>query len=327
MIDPNLCQQSTNSTSTGDSSESKKSTAKSYRYPLKRIQSNSDYLEIKIVEYVPPGFTPGGKEALAQIGTATGAVTEALNNNKIKPSHYIYLPIPQNLSDQNSITWGEDSLNPLEAFGLSAGVAAITKPEEIAGQVSNFFTKAGEAAGPAIRDNQAVIAAAAGNRLLNIFGGNVPYQSVISRASGKVLQPNLELLFQGVNLRAFPFSFDFTPRDQREAREVKEIIRTFKESMAARTDAKGSLTQAVFINTPKVFLISYRSGNKKHPFLNSFKPCALTDISISYTGSNTYATYQDGTPVHIQMNLTFKELNPVYAEDYQSGDGKIGVGY
>lgn len=66
------------------------------------------------------------------------------------------------------------------------------------------------------------------------------------------------------------------------------------------------------------------SGNKKHPFLNSFKPCALTDMQISYTGSGTYATYQDGTPVHIQMNLTFKELNPIYREDYKNVGG---VGY
>ena len=37
----------------------------------------------------------------------------------------------------------------------------------------------------------------------------------------------------------------------------------------------------------------------------------------------------DGTPVSIQMNLTFKELNPIYFEDYldfEEGDNN-GVGF
>ena len=40
-------------------------------------------------------------------------------------------------------------------------------------------------------------------------------------------------------------------------------------------------------------------------------------------------TYDDGskTPVHMVMQLSFQELNPVYAEDYDNESGKIGVGY
>ena len=69
------------------------------------------------------------------------------------------------------------------------------------------------------------------------------------------------------------------------------------------------------------------TGNKPHPFLNRFKPMALTDMQINYTGSGTYATYHDGTPVHIQVTLTFKELNPIYSEDYDNIPLSDGVGY
>ena len=41
--------------------------------------------------------------------------------------------------------------------------------------------------------------------------------------------------------------------------------------------------------------------------------------------STFYATYQDGTPVHIRMSLTLKEINPIYMEDY--ADHPDGVGF
>ena len=48
---------------------------------------------------------------------------------------------------------------------------------------------------------------------------NVSAQGLISRASGQVLQSNLELV-QWYALRTFPFVFDFAPRDEKEAEEV-----------------------------------------------------------------------------------------------------------
>ena len=53
---------------------------------------------------------------------------------------------------------------------------------------------------------------------------------------------------------------------------------------------------------------------------------ALVNMSVNYTGSGTYATYSDATPVHMKLSLSFQELNPVYAEDYDK-EGKDGVGF
>jgi hypothetical protein len=69
------------------------------------------------------------------------------------------------------------------------------------------------------------------------------------------------------------------------------------------------------------------SGGKHHPFLHRFKPCALTQMSVNYNGSAQYATYADATPVHMQLTLQFQELSPIYAEDYETEEGKYGVGY
>jgi hypothetical protein len=69
------------------------------------------------------------------------------------------------------------------------------------------------------------------------------------------------------------------------------------------------------------------SGGRRHPYLNRFKICALGNITVNYTGSGTYATYSDATPVHMTMTLTFQELTPIYAEDYETGTGSEGTGF
>ena len=64
--------------------------------------------------------------------------------------------------------------------------------------------------------NQAILAALAGEA--------VGIQGLLSRATGTVLNPNLELLFQGPQLRPFTFQFRLSPRGIEEAKEVKKLL-------------------------------------------------------------------------------------------------------
>ena len=96
--------------------------------------------------------------------------------------------------------------------------------------------------------------------------------------------------------------------------------------MSGRRGGEGA-GQGIFIKSPSVFHLEYKSGNRNHPYLNRFKMCALTGMSVDYTGSGTYATYSDATPVHIRLDMTFQELTPIYAEDYDTPEGLNGTGY
>ena len=348
MLDPSIGFNSTvngfasNSTSSGEKDTAEKPKVEVFRYPYNlKIDRDTDYLEIKIAEYIPPGiqlednssaididknnngtFKSGsaGDVKVSQLRTGTESNQESLAN----PKAYIALPIPQAISDSTEVSWGPDPLDPLAAFGLSFGAATLDR-EQSATKIIDAAVRQGS---EALRDDKTkklIIAAVAG-RAYGALGGNVSYQGIISRASGRIFNPNLELLFNGVNLRSFPFTFDFAPRNSTEAKVVKSIIRTFKKSMTAKSKTESG-NNGIFIGAPDIFQLTYKRGPNAHPFLNKFKPMALTNMSVNYTGSNNYSTYADGTPIHIQVTLQFTELNPVYSEDYNTEIGKEGVGF
>ena len=322
-----------------------------FRYPAKAIDNSSDCLRIQIFENirgddisgfgVPNVVTKDGNgkptgvdiTQLAKIrglndiwnslnsdgSDATG--TDRLPADKKVRIADIFLPIPQQISDNIGAAYAASELNPAQALGLNLTKEALdtasgdnkTNNQYLSELITGNLQGIDEATRTAIQN---VFAASA----VNAFGANVNPQSLISRATGQVFQQNLELLFSGVKLRTFPFIFDFAPRDYIEAGVVKDIIRVLKRS--ASPSRKGS--SALFVSSPKLFQLQYLTGNQEHPFLNSFKVCVLEDISVNYTASGTYATYSDGTPVHMRMQLTFKEINPIYAEDYDGGESFVG---
>ena len=246
---------------------------------------------------------------------------------------YVELPIPKQIADGQSVDWEGSSMNLFTLAGMSAASAAMKDPADMAGNMSALIRSLVEegnldALGVEGTDELTnVIRSSLAGAAVNQFGANVSTNNVISRGTGQILNSNKELLFNGVNLRVFKFNFTFTPRSKKESERALQIIRQMKMSMAPKKGAEtaGSSGGGVMLGSPDIFLLGYLQNGKDHPFLNSFKPCALTDFSVDYTGAGTYSTYGDGTPVHMKVAMTFKETNPVYLEDYENV--QIGVGY
>lgn len=336
-------------------------------YPLKRSTSSTeDSLLIQAVRYKPPAPGDGiGGELLnsdnSKIGAGMDGIAEKKEDissgKKLKfktqlgrgmssrydrytsgsagfkkdTKFYIEIPIPQQISDTTSVTWGESTMNLFTLMGMDVGNRMMQQPlGDTYDDVTQMLTQGVDIQGLENAGNlsQTLRSTLAG-LAVNQFGANVTPNNVISRGLGQILNSNKELLFDGVNLREFRFDVTFTPREPKEAARVKEIIRSLKQAMAAKAGTEYSqssgATGGIFISAPDLFLLKYLSGGKEHKFLNVFKPCALTSLSVNYTGNGNYATYDDGTPVHIKMQMTFKETNPIYAEDYV--DNIEGVGY
>ena len=326
-------------------------------YPLARGpgEKTGDTLLIKCIEYVAPEGGVGGlgltykeeKSLVTENGKYRGKsykrgeyattgysdvsmnVTDANSrmsrNQNIK--YYVELPIPQEVSDSNTVSWGEDKMNIFQLAGITAASQFQKDAGQSFQQALDFMQKGISFKG-FDEGTQNAIRNAISGAAINQLGGNVSMSSIISRTTGQVLNSNLELLFGGVNLRSFPFSITFTPRYYEEMMEVKQIIRQLKSSMNAKgkTMSAGSASGA-FLKSPDVFSLRYLHNGQDHPFLNQFKMCALTGMSVNYTNAGTYASYEDGSPVSIRLNMTFKELNPIYSEDYDGMGESDGVGF
>lgn len=291
------------------------------RYPLATLEQESDYLFLEILEYKRQG-------KLINQQIQTKIVNEGTQASKVVEN--IILPIPTNLVDANGISWGDSSLNQFQATAL----------EGLSGAMENMSLTGG--AGEVMKTLQSLISDGAGAQedgnmitssiaasIVNSFGGQVTLSDVLARRNGVVLNPNMELLFKGPNLRTFNFNFQMSPRSGKEALAIKNIIRVLKKNMSAKKTGSGD--NGIFLQTPNIFQLSFRQGASNHPFLFNMKPMSLTNMSVNYTGTGTYATYAAGegipagTPVQTNMSLSFSELAPIYNEDYDNTVG--GVGY
>ena len=158
------------------------------------------------------------------------------------------------------------------------------------------------------------------NEVSAYFAGKAVGRNVLARATGKVVNQNLELLFTGPQLRSFNYTYRFTPREEKEAEMIKRIIKFFKSSMAPRRS-----DQRVFLETPHVYRLKYIYKNgEQHPFLNKIKTCALRNFSIQYTPDGSYMTYDDGSMTSYEVQLTFGEMNPIYANDFENDTNDMG---
>jgi hypothetical protein len=224
----------------------------------------------------------------------------------------VVLPVQPSITDSNGVEWGGSTLNPIQAYAASMSMSMIDSPG------GDITASAAEALNRAAKDFKTGLTDAGYKKAISLYFAQeaVGAQNLLSRTSGTILNPNLELLFNGPTLRPFNFTFRLSPRSESEAIIVKQIIKFFKTAMAVRR-AKSE----VFLKAPCIFNISYLTGVGLHQSLNQIKECALIGCDVDYTPDGTYMTFndKDKTMTSYQLSLRFSELTPIYNTDYEDG--------
>ena len=299
-----------------------------FKYPT-TIESGQDYMIINIFNYkVADIFGSGGVANISPGAFLEGQSLSSRQFNELKESlANIRLPVPNNIMEANQTKWGSSELNNLAA-GLLAGATGTvggvaTGDFMTAGEYTKDTVKSileGKTPGKTLIKQKLTLGAA--SKLINKLGVKVDAEAFRARATGTVVNPNLELLFNGPSLRQFQFQYKLTPRSLEEAKQIRGIIKTFKKAMAPK---RGTAAEdAFFLGAPNVFQLKFMRGTGENKYLPSIKTCALTNFSANYTADGFYSAYYDGQPISIDIVLQFGELTPIYNDHYTIDTESVG---
>lgn len=183
--------------------------------------------------------------------------------------------------------------NEYEALSVTATLGAV-----------GFGAQALASKGGAVDETNAFIAEAAASVLGRIAGNEDLTKLGVFATTGRVINPQLEMLYTSPILRKFTFDFRMIPRNARESEAIAAIIKNLK--FFASPTIPDNSTGRYFI-PPAQFEIEFYDGkNNLNDFLFKTKKCVLSGINVDYS-PNGFATFRNGAPVETRLQLTFQE--------------------
>lgn len=131
--------------------------------------------------------------------------------------------------------------------------------------------------------------------------------TLATRALGYAVNPQQQLLFNGIDLRNFSFAFTFTPYSQQESKDVEQIIQLLKEHSRPKL-IEG--TAGMFFTPPSVLKVKFLFNGKENTHIGKIAECFIEGIDINYA-PNGWAAHTDGSPVQTSLLLNLRETTIV----------------
>jgi len=294
----------------------------SIRFPFDMlIDEGEDFVMFDFYDYKPPfqdKVSPDG-QAINQTLKQYNATGFAAEYFKDKRYPQILLYMPQDIKDAFSAKWQGKKFGALTTGIISAAGAD---------GVTDKILKGAQTTGETITAGKVNAAAAVVTTLATkLTGDTITANDLFGGISGVARNPNVEVLFQSMELRTFDLSFKLTPFNAKDMQSIQAIIKVFKQAMLPQysigKDASvfgtpgvdNDALEARFIQVPKVCAVNFMRGSARNEYLPRYKMCAITDVNVDYTPDNVYATIDRGSPVATELKISFMETKLVFSED------------
>lgn len=300
----------------------------SLRYPKDAaMASGSDYVLFEFYKYSPPfkGLNVGATKDQAQgvnpgLSLYNRSATEEARYEKVEGLRPIILYMPEDISTGYKANWTGKAFSNIGRDAL-----AIAGSGDLGQAAQNALNGIGDAWDQFIQNTatKTVI-----ETISKITGESLEPNDVFGVTRGVILNPNVELLFGGTDLRNFSLNYKLVPRNGQESDNIRDIVNIFRKAMlpsfstgkelplgALIGDSQNIATN--FIQVPSVCRVSFMKGGALNKFVPQYKMCAITQVDINYTPDGTYATYADGNMVAIQLSLSFQETKLIFAEEVE----------
>lgn len=238
---------------------------------------------------VGTGVTAATGVSLAASENISGTTTREMKRLKTA----IALHVPNNLNIRYTAKWSDEDLSMADMAG-AAGEGLNKAVNEF--NAADFMKAPGSAIASAL-DKMAPGAA-------NLALTKAPGGSYLSAKTGLAPNPKKEMLFKTVDFRTFSFDYVFAPRDETEATNVMQIIKTLKFHMHPEYKDNNSFLYLY----PSEFDVQYYTGDGINRYIHQHTSCVLTEFSVNYTPHGSFTTFPNGMPTHISVTMSFQEL-------------------
>lgn len=158
--------------------------------------------------------------------------------------------------------------------------------------------------------------------LTNTFAGTlqgitpVNAMDAVKASRSEMLNPYMEVLFNGVQNRTFSFTFKMIPRNRKEQETIQQIVNEFRFHSAPEY---ASTSQNMYMRFPSEFDIEFVHKGQRNPWLFRISTCALTNVGVNHSPEGQYSSFVDGSPSATELTLEFTELEILSKERHREG--------
>lgn len=232
-------------------------------------------------------------------GTAAGEGTQGFGAQGQqwfyqRTTQAISLYIPDTMQTEQSVQWDDSSL-----LGLGKSLANAFKGDK-AGQSGGF------------KDAKGGLKSSAMNSIRTISKSGVIND--VANAAGAAINPQLLVIFRGIVNRHFSYEFYFTPRNESEAKAVRDIIKAFRY----HAHPELAFDLGAFFIAPSTFDIEFIHKGTRNTNIHAIKTCVLQNYTVDYAPAG-WSTYNDGMPVQTRLVLHFMETDWILKQDVEAG--------
>lgn len=239
------------------------------------------------------------KDTAEKITNSKEDIQQTLSGRTKNTETVIALYMPETMAFTYNTPYDDTSLLGIgqSIAGGLGGLMDKSKSGKAISGIKNLFGKTGSAISKAIS-----IADTGGARLA-------------LQTQGLAINPQKQLLFQGIGFREYQLMFTFTPYSKQESETVEKIIKKFKEN--ALPEITGS-AGGMFFKIPSSFNLKFMFNGSENKKISKVTESVLTAIDVNYS-PNTWSSYSDGAPVQIMLTLNFKEIQLVDSKKIKDG--------
>lgn len=267
-------------------------------------------------------FTTGIGNALSYLNISQADLT--ISPKLTKPVGIVSLYMPDTLEANYNSSYTEMSLTA--DTGLLQTIRELNQATGDVGQAlkAGSILDAGKSLARSASSDPAVLDLL--TKLANRFGVDTgQLGSVLLKGQGFAINPQMQMIYQGISLREFNLSFTFTPKSATDSDTIDTILWLFKNySLPTLTSTSSTSTDSLFLVPPAVFSVDFLINGKENKYLPKYGDCALLDVGVNYA-PNGFAAFDNGAPIQTTLNLHFKEIAALDRSKIGSIGNRVGA--